>query len=169
MKRKTVTLSGAAASAPASALSGVIPPATGVRHWLMKSEAADYSIDDLCWDRQTAWDGVRNAVAQRNMRAMGKGDLGLFYHSNCGKKVGVVGEVQIVRTATPNPAQTSSRVDVELTTQYDRLVSLEQIKKHSVVGGALSGMVLFRNSRLSVQPVSEAEFEFIRSMAQGTA
>lgn len=169
MKRKAVALSGAVAAAPASALSGITPPATGLCHWLVKSEPSDYSIDDLCRDGQTAWDGVRNAVAQRNMRAMGAGELCLFYHSSCGKKVGVVGECTVARTAYPEPGTTEKFVcvDVEFAARYDRLVSLEQMKKHSAEGGALAGMVLFRQSRLSVQPVSEAEFQFVRSMSVG--
>ena len=72
--------------------------------WLLKSEPSDYSIQQLAKDATTVWDGVRNAVARKNLRAMGEGDRCLFYHSSC-KLVGVVGEATVIRTAYPDPAE----------------------------------------------------------------
>ena len=138
---------------------------SALRHWLIKSEPSDYAIDDMCRDGRSAWDGVRNAVAQRNMRAMSEGDVCLFYHSSCGKKVGVVGEVKVVRPAYPEPGHEKfCCVDVEFASCYSRLVTLEEMKKYSGEDGALQDMVLFRQPRLSVQPVSEAEFRFIQRL-----
>ena len=83
-------------------------------YWLVKSEPFKYSWDDFVKDGSTYWDGVRNAQARNNLRAMKKGDLALYYHSNEGKEV--VGIVEIVRESYPDPTSDDERwvvVDVE--------------------------------------------------------
>lgn len=145
-------------------------------YWLMKSEPGDYSIDDLERDGATMWDGVRNYKARNNMREMKKGDLVLYYHSRQ-KPPAVVGVAEVVRESYPDPTQfdPDSRyhdeksseddprwwlVDVRFVEKLPEPVSLHDIKKEP----SLSDMVLVNNSRLSVQPVEEEEFEKVKAM-----
>jgi len=130
--------------------------------WLLKSEPADYSIAMMEKEGTTVWDGVRNPVARKNLRAMAIGDQCLFYHSSCGKNVGVVGVVECVREAYPDPADANwAVVDVRHVQTWPDTVTLPLLKEHSGDDGALAGMVLFRQARLSVQPVTAAQFAFI--------
>ena len=136
------------------------------RSWLIKSEPSDYSIDAMQQDKVTVWDGVRNAVARKHLKAMQKNDRLLFYHSSC-RDVGVVGEVSVCREAYPDQAdKTWVVVDV----QYERhlqYISLDTMKWHKE--GALSGLVLLQQPRLSVQPVSEEHYAFILSLCEDSA
>jgi predicted RNA-binding protein with PUA-like domain len=126
-------------------------------YWLMKSEPHTWS-----WDQQkkegrkgTEWDGVRNFQARSNMRKMKKGDLAFFYHS--GEEKSVVGIVKVVQEAHPDSTDPTGRwecVDVAAFADLPRPISLAEIKATP----ALKSMVLVRNSRLSVQPVTEAEW-----------
>ncbi len=124
-------------------------------HWLIKSEPSVYSWDMFVKDKKTSWTGVRNAQAAINLKAMKTGDLCFFYHSNEGKAV--VGIVAVIRPYYPDPTDETGRfgmVDLKAVQALPRPVTLEAIK----VDPALSGMVLVNNSRLSVQPVTEAEW-----------
>ena len=149
-----------------------------MRYWLMKSEPDVFSIGDLKAKRQAPWDGVRNYQARNNMRAMKTGDLVLFYHSST-DPAGVVGIARVCREAHPDPTAWDKKsdyfdprstpekprwdlVDVEFVETLPRLVSLEEIKNDP----SLSGMVLTKNSRLSVQPVGKAEFERVLALAR---
>ncbi len=126
-------------------------------YWLFKSEPDAWS-----WDQQKAkgdagqqWDGVRNYQARNNMRAMAVGDRGFFYHSNEGKAV--VGIVEVCATAHRDTTTDDERwecVDVKAVEDMPKPVSLDDIKANP----KLSEMVLVKNSRLSVQPVGEAEW-----------
>ena len=126
-------------------------------YWLFKSEPDAWS-----WDQQKTkgeagqqWDGVRNYQARNNMRAMAVGDRGFFYHSNEGKAV--VGIVEVCATAHRDTTTDDERwecVDVKAVEDMPKLVSLDDIKANP----KLSEMVLVKNSRLSVQPVTEAEW-----------
>jgi predicted RNA-binding protein with PUA-like domain len=133
-------------------------------HWLMKSEPGAWS-----WDMQlqaggkgTAWTGVRNHQAKLNLMKMKKGDCALFYHSNVGKAA--VGIVEIVRAAYPDPSAKPSEpwvvVDVKAVEPLRKPVTLEAIKAEP----KLKGMVLINNTRLSVQPVTEAEWKLVCKM-----
>lgn len=132
-------------------------------YWLLKTEPHTWS-----WDQQkkegrkgTEWDGVRNFQARSNMRRMKKGDLAFFYHS--GEEKSVVGIVKVVKEAHPDstdPAGQWECVDVAAVTGFANPVSLAEIKATP----ALKSMVLVRNSRLSVQPVTEAEWRRICGM-----
>ena len=145
----------------------------------MKSEPEVYSIDDLRRDRRTAWNGVRNYQARNHMRAMKKGDLVLFYHSQA-EPPGVAGVAKVVKEAYPDPTQFDRKseyhdpksskddprwwlVDVGFVERFGDVVSLQTIKADQRLGD----MVLVNNSRLSVQPVTEDEYERVRSMARG--
>ncbi|RMH40457.1 MAG: EVE domain-containing protein [Alphaproteobacteria bacterium] len=129
-------------------------------YWLFKSEPSTFSWDDLV-ARGTAgeeWDGVRNYQARNNMRAMKVGDRGFFYHSM--KDKAIVGVVEVIAEAHPDSTTDDPRwecVDVRAVAPMARPVTLEMCKADP----RLADMVLVRNSRLSVQPVTEAEWKVI--------
>ena len=127
-----------------------------MKHWLMKSEPGTYSWSDMVADGRTRWDGVRNFQARNNLRAMQPGDLALFYHS--GEEKAVVGVVRVASAAYADPTAKGedwSVVDVEAGHALAEPVTLKRIKGEA----ALKDMVLVRVSRLSVQPVTKAEFD----------
>ncbi len=132
-------------------------------HWLAKSEPYKYSFDALVRDKRTVWDGVRNFEARNNLRAMKKGDLVLFYHSNEGKEI--VGIARVVREAYPDPTAPGedwSVVDVAPVKRLRTPVGLATIKADA----RLSKMALVRRSRLSVVPVTPAEFDRILELGE---
>src|SRR5215211_5953209 len=125
-------------------------------YWLLKSEPAKYSWDQMVKDGRTHWDGVRNFQATNNLKAMRQGDRAFFYHSNEGKEI--VGVVEIVRPFYPDPGDPSGKfglVDVAPVTPVQKPVGLPE----------LAGMALLRQSRLSVCPVGDAEWRTICRMA----
>jgi predicted RNA-binding protein with PUA-like domain len=131
-------------------------------YWLLKSEPSVYSWDRLVADGRTHWDGVRNAQALNNLRAMQPGDRAFFYHSNAGKDI--VGVAEIVRAFYPDPNDRSGKlgmVDVRPVMPVPQPVTLAQMKARP----ELAGMALLRQSRLSVCPVSEREWQVICEMA----
>jgi predicted RNA-binding protein with PUA-like domain len=133
-------------------------------HWLVKSEPAKYGYADLERDGRTVWDGVRNFTAAQNLKAMKTGDEVLYYHSQEGLEV--VGIAKVVKEAFPDPSDSSGRfVAVELAPvrPLKQPVTLQAMKANP----ALSGMVMLRQSRLSVSPVSDAEWAAILQMAGG--
>ena len=153
-------------------------------YWLMKSEPDVFGIDDLAArPRQVEpWDGVRNYQARNMLRdAMKVGDLAFFYHSNCDPPA-IVGIVQIVREGYPDETQfdpeakyydpRSARaqprwycVDVKFKRRLKRAVTLPELKAHA--DGPLAGLpLLARGSRLSVMPVTPAQWEFVLSLEQ---
>ena len=133
-------------------------------YWLMKSEPGTWS-----WEAQkkegpkgAEWDGVRNYQARNNMRAMKMGDLAFFYHS-IGEKA-CVGIVKVVVEAHPDTTDTTGKwecVDVAAVADLPRPVSLDEIK----TAPGLQDMVLVNNSRLSVQPVTAAEWKAVCAMS----
>lgn len=132
-------------------------------YWLMKSEPNVYPFAQLVKDGRTYWDGVRNFEARNNMRAMKVGDLVFFYHSNIGKEI--VGIAKVVSEAYPDPTAEGadwSVVDIAPVTSMKRPVSLAEIKSDE----ALATMALLRRSRLSVVPVSAAEFAHLLELGE---
>ncbi|CAN5460805.1 EVE domain-containing protein [soil metagenome] len=132
------------------------------KYWLVKQEPSAYSWPDFVADGKTAWTGVRNFTARNNLRAMQKGDAVLYYHSVSGKAV--VGVAEVMRTAYPDPKAADgdwSAVDILPKQTLARAVTLEEIKKIP----ELKEMVLLRLSRLSVQPVTAAEFDHVVRLA----
>ncbi len=126
------------------------------RYWLAKSEPFKYSFEQLVRDGRTHWDGVRNFEARNNLRAMAPGDLVLFYHSNEG--LAVVGVARVAREAYPDPSAPGedwSVVDLEPVAPLPEPVPLASIRTTP----ALASMAILRRSRLSVTPVTEAEFD----------
>ncbi len=130
--------------------------------WLLKSEPETYAFADLVRDGRTVWDGVRNAQAANFLRAMRPGDQALFYHS--GDERAVVGLATITREAFPDPGDMAGRfvaVEVSALRPLKAPVTLAAMKAEP----ALSGMIMLRQSRLSVAPVSAAEWAAILAMA----
>jgi predicted RNA-binding protein with PUA-like domain len=131
--------------------------------WLVKSEPSAYSWANLVADGKTAWTGVRNFTARNNLRAMRKGDAVFFYHSVTDKAVH--GIANVAREAYPDPTAKEgdwSAVDLAPEKALSRPVSLEEIKRTS----KLKDMALLRLSRLSVQPVTKAQFDEIVRMSR---
>ncbi len=134
-------------------------------YWLFKSEPGAWSWDDQVarGARGEEWDGVRNHTAKLNMRAMKPGDLGFFYHSMDEKRI--VGIVEIITDPHPDstdPSGTWFCVDVAAKVAVPRPVTLSEIKADR----RLADMALVKQSRLSVQPVTETEWEIICTMAE---
>ena len=126
--------------------------------WLVKQEPETYSWDDLVRDGKTDWTGVRNFQARNNLRQMKAGDHVLFYHSGTGKCV--MGIAEVAKAAYPDPTAGDPQwiaVDLRPLKTLKRIVSLEEIKSHA----KLQEMLLVRQSRLSVMPVTKEEFETI--------
>ncbi|MPT47429.1 MAG: EVE domain-containing protein [Sphingobium sp.] len=133
-----------------------------MNYWLMKSEPDAFSWDDLVKQQKGEWDGVRNHLAQRHMKAMKKGDRALFYHSNIGLEV--VGIMEIVEEAAPDSTDETGRwiaVHVSPVQRVPVPVKLKTMKADP----ALANMVMIRQSRLSVSPVTEAEYKHILGLA----
>jgi predicted RNA-binding protein with PUA-like domain len=131
-------------------------------NWLFKEEPANYNYDALARDGKTSWTGVRNPVAQRNLRSIKKGDKIFFYHT--GKEKSVIGICRAAGDAYPDPADKSGTlyaVDVEPVKKLAAPVPLAAIKADK----RFATFVLTRVPRLSVMPVSEEEWKWIVEMA----
>jgi predicted RNA-binding protein with PUA-like domain len=131
-------------------------------YWLVKSEPSSYSWDQLVADGRTNWDGVRNAQALNNLRAMQSGDRAFFYHSGEGREI--VGIVEVIKPFYPDPADNSGKlgmVDMKPVMPVSVKVGLAAMRARQ----ELSGMSLLRQSRLSVCPVSANEWRVICEMA----
>jgi predicted RNA-binding protein with PUA-like domain len=132
-------------------------------HWLLKSEPSTWS-----WDQQVAagasgtfWNGVRNHLAKKHLMAMKKGETGFFYHSN--DERAIVGIVEIIKPYYPDHTDETGRfgmVDVKAVRPV-KPVSLARIKAEP----QLADMILVNNSRLSVQPVTDAEWRIVLALA----
>ena len=133
------------------------------KFWLVKQEPSAYSWADFVRDGKTSWTGVRNYTARNNLRAMRKDDSVLYYHSVTEKAV--VGVARVTREAYPDSTATEgdwSAVDLAPDKALARPVGLDEIKRNA----RLKEMTLLRCSRLSVQPVTSAEFQEILRMAK---
>jgi len=129
-------------------------------HWLFKTEPETWSWDDQKkrGAKGEPWSGVRNYQAANNMKAMKRGDHGFFYHS--GEERRIVGIVEVIAEYKPDPTDESGRfglVDVKAVKDFKNPVTLAEIRTNA----QLSGMVLVKNSRLSVQPVTDREWQIL--------
>jgi predicted RNA-binding protein with PUA-like domain len=132
-----------------------------MNYWLVKSEPSTFSWDDLVRDKKTVWDGVRNFQARNNLKAMKKGDLAFFYHSNEDKAI--VGIGKIIKEGYPEPKDNDwIAVDIAPDKKLKKPVTLAQIKADK----RLANMVLVKASRLSVQPVKAEEFDLILALSE---
>jgi len=148
-------------------------------YWLVKSEPETFSFDDLVAapKQTTHWDGVRNYAARNHLQAMKKGDLVLFYHSSA-KPAAIVGVAEVAREAYPDAsafdksdshydpkskpeAPSWFMVDITAVEPLARQITLDEVKKTK----GLENMALVRLGRLSVQPVTKAEYDTIRKLA----
>lgn len=170
-KKSVAKPSAKAAKAPAQkaakkpAAKGKAPKTNveGIRHWLFKSEPDAWS-----WEQQKAkgaegeeWDGIRNYLARNNMRAMQLGDLGFFYHSNEGKEI--VGIIEVCALIHPDSKTDDERwecVDVRAVCDMPRPVTLAEVK----ASDELKDMSLVTSMRLSVQPVTDREWDIVCKM-----
>ncbi|MEQ9674499.1 MAG: EVE domain-containing protein [Roseovarius indicus] len=135
-----------------------------MRYWLFKSEPSTWSWDDQVAKGDTGeeWDGVRNYQARNFMREMAVGDRGFFYHSQTEKAV--VGIVEVMNEAHPDSTTDDERwecVDIKAVKPVERPVTLDMIKEDP----RLAEMVLVKNSRLSVQPVTAEEWKIVCELA----
>jgi predicted RNA-binding protein with PUA-like domain len=150
-----------------------------MQYWLMKSEPDVFSIDDLKQKKTTLWDGVRNYQARNFMTAsMQLGDVVLFYHSNA-EPPGIAGLAKISRLAQPDPSQFDKKseyydpkateqsprwfcVQVEFVKKFSKIISLDELRNHKALQSML---VIKKGQRLSIQPVTKAEFDVIHKLA----
>ncbi len=136
-----------------------------MQYWLVKSEPFKYSWDQFVADKETFWDGVRNYLARNNMRAMKKGDLVLFYHSNEGLEV--VGVAKVSKEHYPDPTaedDTWSVVNLKPVKKLKNPVALATIKTEP----RLAQIQLLRLNRLSVTALTANEFDVILQLGETT-
>ena len=135
----------------------------GMAQWLVKEEPDHYGFDQLVQDRKTVWAGVRNPLAQKHLRSIRRGDRIFYYHT--GKEKAVVATAKAASDAYPDPNDTTgtlSVVDIVPDKKLARPVSLGEIKADK----AFASFPLVRMSRLSVMPVSDAEWTRIETMSR---
>ena len=131
-------------------------------YWLVKSEPFKYSWEQFVKDGQTFWEGVRNYAARNNLRAMKKGDLVLFYHSNEGLEI--VGIAKVAKEAYQDPTTDEEAwvvVDLKPVRKLKKPVALKDMKEEK----RLANMDLIRLGRLSVQTVKDDEWKLVMEMA----
>lgn len=132
------------------------------QYWLMKSEPDEYGWDDLVAEGEGTWDGVKNAQASNNMKAMSKGDQIFFYHSRQGLEV--VGIMEVSEEHSPDVTTDPDRwviVKVKPVRKLDKPVSLKAMKQNP----KLKDLAILKQTRLSVAPVRESEWDAILAMS----
>ncbi|MFN6038343.1 MAG: EVE domain-containing protein [Bacteroidota bacterium] len=133
-----------------------------MNHWLIKSEPSVYSFDQLKKEKKTAWTGVRNYAARNNLRAMKKGDLCLYYHSNEG--LCIVGIAKVIKEAYQDPTTEDKNwvcVDVAPFKTFKNPITLSQLKSDQI----LKNMQFVKIGRLSVSVVTKEEFDLVCLLA----
>jgi predicted RNA-binding protein with PUA-like domain len=131
-------------------------------NWLFKEEPSNYSFDAFVADKKTTWSGVKNPVAQRNLRSVKKGDRVFYYHTGDEKQI--VGIAKALGNAYPDPADQAGKahvVDIGPVKKLARPVTLKEIKADPF----FKDFDLVRISRLSVMPVSDAEWKRIEKLS----
>lgn len=134
---------------------------TPKNYWLLKTEAEEFSIDDLRKVKSEPWTGIRNFQARNNLRAMRVGDLCFIYHT--GDEKAVVGIGKIASSPYPDKDPMWTVVDVSFVKKFKRPVTLAEIKFNP----RSRDMIVARAPRLSVQPVSQGHFNYIKDLAEG--
>lgn len=135
-------------------------------YWLFKEEPDHYSLEDLFRDKRTTWAGVENNLALKHLRSVKKGDHVLYYHT--GKEKSVVGVMEVVKGPYPDPERDDERlvvVDVKPVSRFRRPVSLAEIKANP----KFADFALVRISRLSVMPVTDAQYAEIERLSKTDA
>ena len=132
-------------------------------HWLLKTEPSTYGFDDLARDGRTAWDGITNPVALKNLRSASVGDLAVVYHTGDEKRA--VGVCAIVRAAYPNPKTKSEKpdvVDVEARERLAAPVELATLKADP----AFADSPLVKQGRLSFVPLTDAQWKRLMALSR---
>ena len=132
-----------------------------MKYWLVKQEPEAYSFDDLVKDGKTDWTGVRNFQARNNLQEMKKGDKVLFYHSVSEKSVVGLAKVSKIAFADPTDEKWFA-VEIAADKKFKKPVTLEQIKANK----SLANIGLIKQSRLSVMPLTDDEYQEIVSMSK---
>jgi predicted RNA-binding protein with PUA-like domain len=131
-----------------------------MNYWLVKQEPGTYSFDDFVKEKKTDWTGVRNYQARNFLRDMKKGDAVLFYHS--GEEKAVVGQATVSKAAFPDPTDEAwIAVELKAGKRLKNPVTLAQVKGEK----SLSNILLVKNGRISVMPLTELEYDQILGMA----
>jgi predicted RNA-binding protein with PUA-like domain len=133
-----------------------------INYWLIKSEPEVYSWDNIMFDKKTIWDGIRNYQARNNLRKMKTGDQILFYHS--GKKPSICGVCTISKEAFPDRTTDGanwSAIEIEFNFSLNKPLPLSIIKTEA----SLKNMILLKQGRLSVMPVTKNEFDRILDLS----
>lgn len=132
-----------------------------MNYWLMKTEPATFSWDDLIRDKKAGWDGVRNFQARTHLKNMKKGDEAFFYHT--GDEKAIIGVAKITKEHYPDPTDNDwVAVEIVAVKKLKNPVTLARIKSDR----RLSNMTLVKASRLSVQPVRPEEFEMVMALSE---
>ena len=132
-----------------------------MNYWLIKTEPDTYSWDDLLKQKKGVWDGVRNFQARSHLKAMKKGDFAFFYHT--GDEKSIIGIAQVTKEAFPDPTDKDwLAVEISPEKKLKKPVALSQVKADK----RLKDMKLVKVARLSVQPVTQDEFEYIISLSE---
>ena len=134
--------------------------------WLFKEEPTHYGYDEFVKDKRAVWEGVKNPVAQRNLRGVKKGDSVYYYHT--GKEKAVIGIAKAVTNAYPDPKDEAGKlyvVDIVPQKKLKRPVTLKEIK----ASRAFASFVLTRVPRLSVMPVNDKEWKEIERLSKTPA
>ena len=134
-----------------------------MNYWLVKQEPDAYAWSQFVADGKTTWTGVRNFQARNNLRAMKKGDLVLYYHSNIGKEI--VGIAKVVKEHYPDPTADEgdwSVVDLTPVKPLKKFVTLDALKADAV----LKDIPLVKQSRLSVSPLTEPQFKRVLALGE---
>ena len=134
-----------------------------MNYWMVKSEPFKYSWEQFAQDKQAVWDGVRNYQARNNLRAMQKGDLVLFYHSNEG--LCVVGIAKVFKTAYQDPTTDDTNWLAVSLKPFKKLKTSVELKTMKA-DRKLSNLALIKQGRLSVSPVTEDEFNRILEISE---
>ena len=132
-------------------------------NWLVKEEPTHYNFDALVGDRKTTWSGVRNALAQKHLRGMSRGDRVFYYHT--GNEKAIVGTATVASAPTPDPGDATGKnhcVSIAAGARLPRPVTLAEIKADPF----FADFPLVRMARLSVMPVTDAQWARIEKMAQ---
>ena len=125
-----------------------------MNYWLLKSEPSEYSWQDLCRDKETCWDGVKNRQAINNMRKMKLEDLVFFYHSNTGKAI--VGIAEVCKEFYLHE-EFVGVVDIRFNSEIKRPIPLKEIKLNQ----SLKNMTILKQPRLSVSPILKEEWDIL--------
>ncbi len=155
------------------------PPKRGVRYWLMKCEPDVFSITDLKKEKRARWGDIRNYQVRNMIRdEIMVGDIAVFYHSNA-KEIGAVGEMTVIQPAYVDPTQFDQKsnyfdpksqkdnprwlaVNVQFLGEYPRVVTLSELKSAHVFKNS---PLIAKGNRLSIVPISPAQYEYIRECA----